>query len=147
MNLKLCILSLFTVNICNSVFGLPTLGTLQSAAVKGKFLCNGEPYFNAKVKLYDVDTLDLDDLMASGTSGHDGLFKLVGNETEITTIDPKLNVYHNCNDEAIECLRKFSIIIPQDYVTKESDVPEKEFDIGIINLSAQMPGETRDCIN
>ncbi|CEF59338.1 Transthyretin-like family-containing protein [Strongyloides ratti] len=147
MNQKICLFSIIFGNIFVSLMGLPTIGTLQSAGVKGKFLCNGAPYFNAKVKLYDVDTLDLDDLMATGASGHDGLFKLIGNETEITTIDPKLNVYHNCNDEAIECLRKFSITIPQDYVTKESGTPEKIFDIGIINLSAVMPGETRDCIN
>uniref|UniRef100_A0A0K0ESY2 Col_cuticle_N domain-containing protein n=1 Tax=Strongyloides stercoralis TaxID=6248 RepID=A0A0K0ESY2_STRER len=147
MYLKMFLYFFIFGNICVSLMGLPTIGTLQSAGVKGKFLCNGSPYFNAKVKLYDVDTLDLDDLMAVGASGHNGLFQLVGNETEITTIDPKLNVYHNCNDEAIECLRKFSITIPQEYVTKESDTPEKIFDVGIINLSATMPGETRDCIN
>uniref|UniRef100_A0A914Z0R5 Transthyretin-like family protein n=1 Tax=Panagrolaimus superbus TaxID=310955 RepID=A0A914Z0R5_9BILA len=75
---------------------LPTFGTLQSAGVTGRLLCQGKPYFNAKVKLYDIDTLDVDDLMAEGRSDKNGEFRLVGNETEFTTIDPKLNIYHNC---------------------------------------------------
>uniref|UniRef100_A0A914Q215 Transthyretin-like family protein n=1 Tax=Panagrolaimus davidi TaxID=227884 RepID=A0A914Q215_9BILA len=71
---------------------LPTFGTLQSAGVMGRLLCQGKPYVNAKVKLYDIDTLDVDDLMAEGKSDKNGEFRLVGNETEYTTIDPKLNV-------------------------------------------------------
>lgn len=43
--------------------------------------------------------MDLDDLMAEGKSDANGTFYLSGTETELTTIDPKLNIYHNCNDE------------------------------------------------
>ena len=43
--------SLFTFTVA-----LPTIGTEQSAAVMGKLLCNGKPYFNAKVKLWDIDS-------------------------------------------------------------------------------------------
>ena len=43
--------------------------------------------------------IDLDDLMDEGVSDADGRFELRGSETEITDIDPKLNVYHDCNDE------------------------------------------------
>lgn len=35
---------------------LPTFGTLQSAGVMGRLLCQGKPYVNAKVKLYDIDS-------------------------------------------------------------------------------------------
>lgn len=31
-------------------------GTVQSASVKGKLTCNGQPAGDVKVKLYDVDT-------------------------------------------------------------------------------------------
>uniref|UniRef100_A0A914QMM3 Uncharacterized protein n=1 Tax=Panagrolaimus davidi TaxID=227884 RepID=A0A914QMM3_9BILA len=135
---------------------LPTFGTLQSAGVMGRLLCQGKPYVNAKVKLYDIDTLDVDDLMAEGKSDKNGEFRLVGNETEYTTIDPKLNIYHNCEvfihaqhtppDEAIECLRKIEIKIPKDFVA-EGPNPGKIFDAGILNLSGKFPGESRDCIN
>uniref|UniRef100_A0A1I8A688 Transthyretin-like family protein n=1 Tax=Steinernema glaseri TaxID=37863 RepID=A0A1I8A688_9BILA len=138
----LVVLAVFTV----AVFSLPTIGKLQSAGVKGKLLCNGKPYHNAKVKLYDVDLTDLDDLMAQGRSNEDGEFELQGNETEWSTIDPKLNIYHNCNDEDVECDRKISIIIPKSFVSA-GGVPEKIFDAGVLNLSGKLPGETRDCIN
>jgi len=37
---------------------------------------------------------DIDDLMDEGVTDEDGHFELQGKETEITNIDPKLNVYH-----------------------------------------------------
>ncbi|CAJ0605786.1 unnamed protein product [Cylicocyclus nassatus] len=124
---------------------LPQLRTLQSTAVEGKLLCNGKPYEKARVKLYEVDPL-IDTLMAEQLSDKDGYFKLSGNDTEWSKIDPKLNIYHNCEDENVECWRKVSIRIPVEYVT-EGGVPEKTFDIGTLNLNAKLPGETRDCLN
>ncbi|VDK48891.1 unnamed protein product [Gongylonema pulchrum] len=121
------------------------LGTTQSVAVKGKLLCNGKPATKVKVKLYDIDVA-LDDLMAAGSSDENGDFLLFGSETEITRIDPKLNIYHNCNDERKECLRKVSIKIPRSFV-KEGEEAGEPFDAGILNLSSKFPGETRDCFN
>ncbi|MFH4983826.1 hypothetical protein AB6A40_010535, partial [Gnathostoma spinigerum] len=34
----------------------------------------------------------------SGKTANDGSFLLQGHTSEFTTIDPKLNVYHDCND-------------------------------------------------
>ncbi|GMR59817.1 hypothetical protein PMAYCL1PPCAC_30012 [Pristionchus mayeri] len=120
-------------------------GTIQSAAVKGKLKCNGEPAGDVKVKLYDVDTFDLDDLMAEGVSSRDGTFKLAGSEKENTTIDPKINIYHKCNYNGM-CLKKISIDIPQEYVT-EGERPDRVFDIGEINLAGSFSGESTDCLN
>ncbi|KAH7729406.1 CRE-TTR-6 protein [Aphelenchoides avenae] len=126
--------------------GLPSLGTTQSAAVRGVLTCNGKPSVGTKVKLYDVDTLDPDDLLDSGVTDDEGRFELKGHETELTPIDPKLNVYHDCNDESVPCLKKFSIYIPKDFIT-EGQVPKKTFDAGVLNLSGRFSGESRDCIN
>lgn len=41
---------------------------------------------------------DLDDLMAEGTTDSMGQFLLYGHASEIMTIDPKLNIYHDCDD-------------------------------------------------
>ncbi|KAK6113571.1 Uncharacterized protein BM_BM17473 [Brugia malayi] len=120
-------------------------GTEQSVAVKGKLLCNGEPAANIKVKLYDVD-VGLDDLMAQGRTDKNGEFSLNGTETEITPIDPKLNIYHNCNDGHKDCSRKVSIKIPKSSIV-EGEKAGEAFDIGVLNLSSKFPGETRDCIN
>ncbi|KAK6048722.1 Transthyretin-like family protein [Cooperia oncophora] len=128
---------------------LPQVRTLQSTAVKGKLLCNGKPYEKARLKLYEVDPRKfffMDTLMDEAFSDKDGQFKLKGNDTEWSKIDPKLNIYHNCEDEKVECWRKVQIIIPDDYVT-EGGEPNKTFDIGILNLNAKLPGETRDCLN
>jgi len=36
---------------------------------------------------------------------------LEGHTHEITDIDPKLNVYHDCNDGMTPCQRKISIMV------------------------------------
>ncbi|KAI6221620.1 Transthyretin-like family-containing protein [Aphelenchoides besseyi] len=128
------------------VVDVEALGTVQSSAVMGKLLCRGKPYRNAKVKLFDIDFADPDDLMAEGRSDKDGKFALSGSETEISQIDVKVNIYTNCNDETKEGLRKFEIRIPYDYVT-EGPTPKKTFDVGVLNLDGVFPGETRDFIN
>lgn len=38
--------------------------------------------------------------MGETKSIEDGTFFVAGNETEVTQIDPKINIYHNCEDEA-----------------------------------------------
>ncbi|KAK6027126.1 Transthyretin-like family protein [Ostertagia ostertagi] len=78
--------------------------TVQSTAVQGKLLCNGKPYEKARLKLYEVDPLK-DTLMDEAFSDKDGHFKLKGNDTEWSKIDPKLNIYHNCEDEKVVRVR------------------------------------------
>jgi len=76
-------------------------------------MCEGKPAANVKVKLYDVDSkliittiirhpiplipfaaADPDDLMDQAVTNSEGEFELKGHETEVSTIDPKLNIYH-----------------------------------------------------
>lgn len=42
------------------------------------------------------DRTDIDDLMDESETDEKGHFELSGKETEVTPIDPKLNVYHDC---------------------------------------------------
>ncbi|CAD5214417.1 unnamed protein product [Bursaphelenchus xylophilus] len=125
---------------------LPSLGKLQSAAVKGRLLCDRKPYAQAKIKMYDEDFGELDDLMDTKFSDKNGAFLVSGHETEFTPIDVKINIYHNCDDEQKECYRKISIKIPDNFIT-EGKTPKKTFDVGTINLNAKFAGETRDCLN
>ncbi|KAE9551087.1 hypothetical protein FO519_005702 [Halicephalobus sp. NKZ332] len=117
--------SLIAVSYC----GILGIGKTQSAAVKGVLVCNGQPAENVKVKLYDEDRTDLDDLMSEGV-----------------TDNPKLNVYHDCNDESTPCLKKFSIVIPDTYIA-DGEEPDKVFDVGVLNLAGAFSGESRDCLN
>lgn len=40
----------------------------------------------------------IDDLMDQMNSNSDGTFQLSGHTSEVTAIDPRLNIYHDCND-------------------------------------------------
>ncbi|KHN88832.1 Transthyretin-like protein 5 [Toxocara canis] len=123
------------------------VGRTQSAGVRGILLCNGRPEPNVLVKLYDDDRgLDFDDLMAEGRSDSNGRFELSGNNAEVTPIDPKLNIYHDCNDGWWPCQRKISIMIPDSYITV-GPRPKEFYDAGTIELSGKYKGETRDCLH
>ncbi|ETN77681.1 hypothetical protein RB195_009789 [Necator americanus] len=121
-------------------------GRDQSSAVKGRLMCDGRPAVGVKVKLWDVDRTDADDLMDEKFTDTNGEFHLAGWTKEYTTIDPKLSIYHDCNDGIKPCQRKFSILIPDSYVSS-GKVPKKVYDAGTIQLAGSFPGESRDCIN
>uniref|UniRef100_A0A1I7Z656 Transthyretin-like family protein n=1 Tax=Steinernema glaseri TaxID=37863 RepID=A0A1I7Z656_9BILA len=123
------------------------IGRTQSAGVRGTLMCNDRPAANVKVKLYDDDRgVDPDDLMAEGKSDSQGKFEIKGHTSEFTPIDPKLNVYHDCNDGVTPCQRKITILIPDSYIT-DGKVPQRLYDAGTIQLAGKFPGETRDCLN
>uniref|UniRef100_A0A915E729 Transthyretin-like protein 5 n=1 Tax=Ditylenchus dipsaci TaxID=166011 RepID=A0A915E729_9BILA len=149
------------------------IGRKQSAGIKGELVCDGKPAAGVKVKLYDDDRgLDADDLLASGKTDRSGHFELEGYTHEITTIDPKLNIYHDCNDGLTPCQRKVSVMIPDKYVStgehpermyelgvfelsveipdkyvSDGEHPKRMYDAGRIELSGKFKGEARDCLN
>uniref|UniRef100_A0A0K0F8W8 Transthyretin-like family protein n=1 Tax=Strongyloides venezuelensis TaxID=75913 RepID=A0A0K0F8W8_STRVS len=123
------------------------LGRKQTAGAKGKLVCDGKPATGILVKLYDDDRgIDADDLMAKGKTDGSGFFELSGYTHEMTTIDPKVNIYHDCNDGFMPCQRKFTIYIPDDYVFS-GEHPTKYYDMGTLELSGKLKGEERDCIH
>ncbi|CAP29095.2 Protein CBR-TTR-29 [Caenorhabditis briggsae] len=120
------------------------IGRMQSVAVSGRLICQGRPASNIKLKLYENEIL-FDRLMEEGRSDSNGQFRLSGSKREITSIDPKLNIYHKCNYNGL-CYRKFTIKIPKDFVNTGSQ-PERTYDIGTLNLANRYSGESIDCIN
>ncbi|VDK53423.1 unnamed protein product [Anisakis simplex] len=93
------LLALLCCVALNGVSGLSLIGRTQSAGVKGILMCNNKPASKVKVKLYDDDRgIDTDDLLAQGKTDSRGYFELQGYTKEITTIDPKVNIYHDCDD-------------------------------------------------
>lgn len=67
--------------------------------VKGAFRCGNVPVKNVQVKLIDDDFgSDPDDDLGSGYTNANGEFELSGSTTELTTIDPHLKIYHDCDD-------------------------------------------------
>ncbi|CAD5216493.1 unnamed protein product [Bursaphelenchus okinawaensis] len=140
--LSICIVSLL---ICES-FGL-SLGREQSSGTKGILTCNGKPLAGVRVKLFDDDRgIDSDDLLDDSKTNEKGEFNLSGSTSEITTIDPKINIYHDCEDGIRPCQRKMTIFIPDSYVSSGPH-PKKIYDAGTIELSGKFPGEERDCLH
>ncbi|VDP23595.1 unnamed protein product [Onchocerca flexuosa] len=92
------------------------IGRKQSTAVKGVLTCNGKPAVNVKVKLYN----------------------------DSQGIDPMLKLYHDCDVENAQCLKKFSILIPNDFVSEGLE-PKKTFDMGTLNLGGKFFDEEREC--
>ncbi|CAG9539639.1 unnamed protein product [Cercopithifilaria johnstoni] len=131
------------------IFGLlgGLIGRTQSAGIEGTLMCNGKPLGDVLVKLYDDDRgFDTDDLMAEGKTDNNGYFRISGSINEFSTIDPKLNIYHDCNDAWIPCQRKISVMIPDSYVTN-GRTPKRLYNAGNIELAGKFKGETRDCIH
>ncbi|VDO93879.1 unnamed protein product [Heligmosomoides polygyrus] len=135
---------LVLLSVVSAASALPFIGTVQSVAVTGKLTCNGKPAENVKVKLYEKEVL-LDKLLDEKFSDSKGTFNLSGNKKELTTIDPKVNIYHKCNYEGL-CFKKISVKIPKNFVT-EGETPDKVFDIGELNLAGAFSGESTDCLN
>uniref|UniRef100_A0A0K0DD67 Transthyretin-like family protein n=1 Tax=Angiostrongylus cantonensis TaxID=6313 RepID=A0A0K0DD67_ANGCA len=138
------LLALILLSVVGSSDALFGIGRTQSVAVRGRLLCNGSPASNVKLKLYEKEAT-FDVKMAEGRTDRNGEFQLSGYKTEISTIDPKLNIYHKCNYNGI-CYRKFGITIPDNFISNGRN-PQKTFDIGVINLANRFTGESTDCIN
>ncbi|VDN44392.1 unnamed protein product [Gongylonema pulchrum] len=75
-----------------------------------------------------------------------GYFELSGHNAEMTPIDPKINIYHDCNDGWWPCQRKISIMIPDEFIAIGT-VPQRLYDVGTIELAGEYSGETRDCFH
>ncbi|CAJ0576289.1 unnamed protein product, partial [Mesorhabditis spiculigera] len=110
------------------------------------FNATDNPIRGATIKLYDKDTLGKDDNLGQTKSDAQGYFQTSGHAREITNIDPKYNIYHDCNDGVKPCQRKFHINIPNRYINKGKE-PSKVFDAGTIELAGKYPGESRDCLH
>lgn len=50
---------------------------------------------------------DMDDLLQEGVTDAHGYFELSGHTSELSTIDPVLKIYHDCDDGIMVCSRSF----------------------------------------
>jgi len=123
-----------------------TYASRQRVVIKGKLRCGNQAASNVLVKLIDEDDgPDPDDDMDDAYTNANGEFRLDGEQTEFTPIDPVLKIYHDCND-GLPCQRKWRFKIPNKYITPW-DAPPKEMDMGTWNLEAIADDEERDCIH
>ncbi|KAF1751671.1 hypothetical protein GCK72_018225 [Caenorhabditis remanei] len=133
---------LYLAHFSDALFNI--IGSTQSVTVTGKLVCEGQPANNVLVKMYDDGTIYDSKLDESRTSS-DGTFSVSGTYRDITTLDPKVNIYHSCNYNG-PCSKKVTINIP-DYAVASGSSATTNYDIGTINLANQFSGETTDCIH
>jgi hypothetical protein len=93
-----------------------------------------------------------------------GRFQLYGTESEMSSIDPILKIYHDCNDHGVVCCtlftfiyfylfisfqpcqRKWAITLPDKYISAGT-VPLQTIYLGVMNLEVELDGESTDCIH
>ncbi|VDM55583.1 unnamed protein product [Angiostrongylus costaricensis] len=132
--------------LCAMIPFVISIGRTQAVGVRGVLICNDKPAVDVEVKLYDEDKLTPDELMAVGRTDSRGQFEIKGHADEFTSIEPKLNIYHDCDDGIKPCQRKLSIHIPDAYISSGEE-PRKIFDFGTFQLAGKYSGETRDCLH
>lgn len=123
-----------------------SIGRTQSTAVEGVLLCEDKPAKDVLIKLYDHDTISPDELMDSAKTDSDGHFRLSGTADEISGIEPKINIYHDCDDGILPCQRRITIFIPSKYVSNTKQ-PSEVFNLGRLQLAGKYAGESRDCLH
>ncbi|KAK5968485.1 Transthyretin protein 5 [Trichostrongylus colubriformis] len=89
---------------------IAALGRTQAVGVRGMLICNDKPAADVEVKLYDEDKLTPDELMAAGKTDSSGHFEISGHAAEFTSIEPKLNIYHDCDDGIMVGNPPFSVL-------------------------------------
>ncbi|VDO90429.1 unnamed protein product [Heligmosomoides polygyrus] len=142
MRLLLAVSVLTLLPLCSGLFGL--FGNKQTVAVSGRLQCNGEPAKNVKVKLYDKG-LFFDTKLAEGHTDSSGYFHIGGYKKEVSSIDPKVNIYHKCGHKGL-CYQKVSFDVPSKFIVRGRK-PKKTFDLGTLNLATKFKGQSTDCIN
>uniref|UniRef100_A0A914E976 Uncharacterized protein n=1 Tax=Acrobeloides nanus TaxID=290746 RepID=A0A914E976_9BILA len=130
---------LYLCGFSNALLGI---GSRQSVSVQGTLLCDGQPADGVLVKLYDDNTLTLDDLLAEGNTNSQGQFQLTGKIRDITSMDPKVDLFHNCHNSILRCSKKVVIYIPHSAVNNG-----ETYSIGTIELASDFQGQTHDCIH
>nr|CDP92115.1 BMA-TTR-38 [Brugia malayi] len=118
----------------------------QSVGVRGRLLCGNQSLPNTQIKLWNQNKIGTDDQLAATKTKADGSYELKGGVGSIFGMDVVLKIYHDCDDGIKPCQRKVVLRIPDQYVTRSSDV-KQWFNGGELNMEFKFPDEERSCIN
>ncbi|MFH4981587.1 hypothetical protein AB6A40_008296 [Gnathostoma spinigerum] len=136
----------YSLTLLTSLLCINDAAIRQAVYVRGKLLCGSSPASRVRVKIFDEDAgVDPDDKIAEGLSNNKGEFDLGGSIAELTTVDPLVKIYHDCDDTTKPGQRKLVFRLPKHYVVG-ADHTKKYFDFGILNLETIFPGEQRSFI-
>ena len=118
----------------------------QSVGIRGRLLCGDKPLADTQVKIWNKNKLGSDDQLAAVKTDAQGNYELSGGVGGILGMNVHFKVYHDCDDGVKPCQRKVDLKIPDQYVTRTSEV-QKWFEAGTMNMEFSFPDEERSCIN
>ena len=110
---------------------------MQNVTVKGTAVCNKRRMPNVQVELWDRDTLDPNDLLATVNTNQEGEFTITGGEDEVGAIEPFIRIHHNCNAKP-NCQRITDFDVPKDKINGE-------YDMTYVTLDIVQKGEKEKC--
>ncbi|CAJ0936092.1 unnamed protein product, partial [Mesorhabditis belari] len=113
-------------------------GKYQEIRVKGTTICNKKRAHDVKVELYDRDTLDPNDLLATVVTNTDGEFEISGGEDEVGKIEPFIRLTHSCNTKP-GCKRIGDYEVPQSFI--DSGI----YDMTYVTLDIAVHKEKEKC--
>jgi len=117
----------------------------QSVGIRGRLMCGTQPLANTQIKLWNKNKIGTDDQLADGKTDVYGNFQLQGGVGSVFGMNVHFKVYHDCQ-RTLPCQRKVDLKIPDQYVTRTSEV-EKWFEAGVLNMEFKFPNEETSCIN
>jgi len=118
-----------------------TEASTQRYIVHGKFTCGRRASGGSETSIKVLDkSFGPDTNMGKMKANGDGSFRIDGTSRGLTSIDPELHIYTDCDDGIKPCQRKWKIKLPKKYIGDQNG-----FDIGIINLEMELKNEERDC--
>uniref|UniRef100_A0A0K0F635 Transthyretin-like family protein n=1 Tax=Strongyloides venezuelensis TaxID=75913 RepID=A0A0K0F635_STRVS len=127
------------LNILLTILFLSIVDTKkQTITVKGILLCDRRPQPNLTVELKEKDRVTFDDTLATVKSDKNGSFVITGSDNEIFSIEPYMNIIHNCNVKKIGCSR----ITTYKFTKAEVDTV---VNLDIINLNLRGHDDKENC--
>uniref|UniRef100_A0A7E4UXA4 Transthyretin-like family protein n=1 Tax=Panagrellus redivivus TaxID=6233 RepID=A0A7E4UXA4_PANRE len=118
----------------------------QTVGIRGRLMCGDKPLPETQIKLWNKNKLGTDDQLAAGKTDSHGNFEFSGGVGSLFDMNVHFKIYHDCDDGIKPCQRKVDLKIPEQYVTRTSEV-KKWFEAGTMNMEFVFPDEERSCIN
>ncbi|CAO4373201.1 unnamed protein product [Caenorhabditis nigoni] len=120
---------------------LPSISLASEATVhvRGKLMCNGKPYVDGAISLYEKNWVGPDTKLVATKTDADGLFVLKSSMSEWPFFTPIPYIYFgnycDINNDlgSLQCADGIEIQIP-DFFVHEGNLPKSTFDIGELEM-------------
>ncbi|CAI5449808.1 unnamed protein product [Caenorhabditis angaria] len=110
---------------------------LQHVNVTGVLLCHSQRVMNIFIELWEYDRFDANDLLNTTRTNDQGEFQLTGGQNEFFSIEPYIEVWHECGTKA-GCIRATKYHIPNSFI-------DKHYDTSLISLDTFTSDERNMC--